>query len=229
MIMKLFRFLFIALTIVVISTSCSDDDGYSLGDYWLSLATIEGNQDGFVVVTDNGDRLFPSANAVPGFQVEDGMRVWVNYTILGDATGDLTYYVKINDLHKVLTKGIIELTPENADSIGHDPLTIDGYSFTNQYLNIAFLYGGGGTIHFINLVRDTDNPTTPEGMPILEVMHNKNGDPYNYLRKGLVSFDLSELEEEGQTEITFLLRAIGKSGEYEFEQELTYEYDSVTP
>ncbi|MBI9064173.1 MAG: NigD-like N-terminal domain-containing protein [Marinilabiliaceae bacterium] len=227
--MKILRNLLFVLSIAAVFSSCSDDDGYSLDKFWLSLGTIEGTQDSYTVLTDHGDRLFPSANAVPGFEVEDGMRVWVNYTILGDATGEITYYVKINNLSEVLTKGIIELTPENADSIGNDALTIDDYSFTNQFLNVAFSYGGGGTIHFINLVTDVDNPTTPDGMPILEVMHNKNGDPYNYLRKGLVSFDLTELEEAGKTEVTFLLRAKGKTGEYEFEQELTYEYGTVTP
>ena len=61
-------------------------------------------------------------------------------------------------------------------------------------------------------------------MPILEIKHNANNDPAYHHLMGLVSFDISELEVEGEQSVDFLLRAIGSSGEYEFEEVVTYEY-----
>jgi hypothetical protein len=62
-----------------------------------------------LIITDNGDRLFPSATAVPGFVYEDGQRVWVSYTILGDGDGDIDHLVKVNDMVEILTKGVFHL------------------------------------------------------------------------------------------------------------------------
>jgi hypothetical protein len=105
-----------------------------------------------------------------------------------------------------------------------DPLTIVNYWFTNDYLTIKFNYGGGGVIHFINLVQDDNNPENSLGQPILELRHNRNEDPYNYLSRGLVSFDLSSLRKEGQTSIEFVLKAKGPDTGTDFEELLTYQW-----
>jgi hypothetical protein len=230
--MKMLKFGLVALLISSLFYSCNKDDGYSLGDYWITIGNIEGDSEGFVVVTDGGTRLFPSANAVPGYPLEDGDRLWTNYTILGDGeeNSDIDHYVKINGFSHILTKGIFELTPDKVDSIGHDPVWVknpeEDIWIANDYLNIFFWYEGSPWVtHFINVVSDVDEPTTPEGMPILELRHNKNGDAYTtpYLN-GFVSIDLTSLQQDGINEVTFLLRAKGLSGEYELETEMTYTY-----
>ena len=208
-------------------TSCNDDDGYSLGNFVITSATIEMQSiNPYVIVTDGGDRLFPSASSVPHFKMHDKQRVWVNYTILGDAneSGDIKHYVKVNEFAEILTKGIFELTPEKEDSIGNDPVRIKGYWFTDDYLTIRFTYGGGGAIHFINLVQDVNNPQTDDGMPILEFRHNRNHDLYNYEQWGTASFDLSKIKVEGENAVKFLLRAKLPRDEDPYEEVLTFEY-----
>ncbi|TAJ06596.1 hypothetical protein DMA11_22815 [Marinilabiliaceae bacterium JC017] len=225
--MKALKFGLLIALVGLFTVSCDDDDDYSLGKFIISMGTIEGDQDSYIIVTDSGDRLFPSASNVPNYPVEDDMRVWVNYTILGDATDNetLDYYVKINDLSDVLTKDIFQLTDATRDSIGNDPVSISDYWIARDYLNIGFYYGGGpGYIHYINLVNDENDPETEDGMLILELKHNKNNDPYNYRINNWASFDLLSIQEEGKDEVTFLLRSIGPSGEYEFEKEVTYKY-----
>ena len=212
--------------------SCNNDDGYSLGTYWITIGNIEGEMGDFIIVTDGRDRLFPSANAVPGYPISDGDRLWVNYTILEDGaeSSNIDYYVKINNFNSILTKDIFILTPENADSIGHDPIwvtnTEDDIWITNNYLNISFSYEGAPWIvHYINVISDIDEPTTPEGVPILELRHNKNDDPYTEPPiQGFVSIDLTSLQEEGKDSIIFILRAIGHNGELSLDEELTYSY-----
>ncbi|ASB47741.1 NigD1/NigD2 family lipoprotein [Alkalitalea saponilacus] len=219
-------FVTILATMFLLQGCLKDDDSYSLGKYWVTTGTIEkGDISPYVVVADNGDRLFPSATAVPHFKTKDGQRVWISYTILGDAEGQIDHYVRVNDLSEILTKGILELTPENADSIGHDPVTIRDYWFTGDFLTIRFIYGGGGRIHFINLVQDVENPVNEEGLPILEFRHNRNNDPYNYKMYGTVSFNLETLKTEEQDEVQFVLKAKSSGDRDDFEKVLTFKYD----
>lgn len=208
-------------------SGCNDDDGYSLGKYWISTATIEmTGTNSYLIVTDNGDKLFPSATAVPWFNVRDKQRVWINYTILGDATGGINYFVKVNDLAEILTKGILELTPENTDSIGDDPARIRDYWFAGDFLTIRFVYGGGKAIHYINLVQDVNNPVDDEGRPILWFRHNRNDDPSNYAIKGTVSFNLYDLRVDGQTSVSFVLKSTPFEGEDPVNVVLVYNYGS---
>jgi hypothetical protein len=204
---------------------CEEDDGYSLGDYWITTATIEkGDVSPYIIVTDNGTRLFPSATAIPWFETRDQQRVWINYTILGDATGEFDHYVKVNNLAEILTKGVLQLTPENADSIGNDPVRINNYWFAGDFLTIQFAYGGGETIHYINLVQDVDNPVDEQGRPILLFRHNRNDDPANYELFGTVSINLYDFRVEGQTSVSFVLKSTPFAGEDPVDVVLEYNY-----
>uniref|UniRef100_UPI003217AAE6 NigD-like protein n=1 Tax=uncultured Draconibacterium sp. TaxID=1573823 RepID=UPI003217AAE6 len=221
---------FIIALISLFLVSCNDDDDYSLGDFWITTGTVVKTTDYYYVTTDSGDDLWPSASNVPASHLEDGMRVFVNYTILGDVTdGTYDYYVKVNSMSKILTKPVFNFTEETSaevrDSIGNDPVTITDTWFTNDYLNVQFEYGGGAYTHFINLVKDSTDLKTEEGAIILELKHNKNGDPHNYLQWSVASFDISELQEAGQSSVEIFVRAIDKQGEYQYNKVLTYEYE----
>lgn len=224
----------VALLSVFLMSCNKDDDGYSLGDYWLTTGTVITTDDYFYVVTDDGDKLWPAATNVDPEQVEDSMRVFVNYTILDDVTDNESYdyYVKINSLRELLTKPIFNFTDETTqevkDSIGNDAVTIVDTWFTGKYLNVQFEYGGGlGYTHFINLVKDSEDPETENGEIILELMHNKNGDPNSYLQWSIASFDISELQVDGQSSVDIFIRALDKEGTYQYNKVLTYNYENI--
>ncbi len=220
--------LFLVLTVVLFLgfSGCDDDNGYSLGKFWISTATIETTgSNSYVIVTDDGDRLFPSASDVPCFDVKDKQRVWVNFTVLGEGSGNIDYLVKVNDMSEILTKGILYLTAQNNDSIGDDPVKIKNYWISGDFLTIRFTYGGGKRIHYINLVQDAENPVNNEGKPVLLFRHNRKDDPANYLLHGTVSFNLFNLRVNGQTSVQFVLKATLPEGETPFEVTLTYNYN----
>lgn len=226
----------VALAILSILTfSCSDDsDGYSLNDIWVTIGNIEGDAHSYIIVTDGGTRLYPSSTAVPDYGFEDGDRLFVNFTILADGSSDseIDHYIKLNGYSEILTKNIIEYNQENADSIGNDAIWFskpeEDVWIANDYLNVNFVYEGAPWItHYINMVYDVDMLTTEDGIPIYEIKHNKNGDTYTEPPlRGFVSFDLTDLQEAGKTDVKFIVRAIGRSGEYDFEKEFTYEYET---
>ena len=217
----------VLITILLLPfAGCFDDDDCSQDNYWVTTATIEKTGiDSYIIVTDNGDRLYPSSTAIPWFQIVDNQRVWADYSILGDAKGDLTYYVKVNNMAKILTKGILALTPQNTDSIGNDAVKIANYWITGDYLSIRFIYGGGQSIHFINLVQDANNPFNDDGLPVLLFRHNRNSDPANYRMQGTVSINLAKIKVEGQPYAPFVLKCDGFDGEPAFEKLLVYVYD----
>ena len=229
--MKTNKLLLLIIFSLFLLSGCKEE-GYSLDDYWISIGTIVGNKDYYIVVTDDGDRLYPSATYVPAYPIRPGKRLWVNYTILGDAeeNKNFDYYVRINDFDDILTKDILILTPENADSIGHDPVWVYDQDkdiwISNNYLNIFFVYEGSPYwAHYINVVSDIDNPLTPDGKPILELRHNSNYDPHTEPPlKGFISINLLSLLEEGQDSVEFVLRAIDENGNYALDKEMTYKY-----
>lgn len=210
--------------------SCEKDDGYSLNDYWLTTGTFIATSDYFYIITDDGDKLWPSASNINASDHDDGDRVIVNYTILQDAPEDspYTYYVKVNNTSDILTKNLYTFTAETPeaekDSIGNDPITIVDTWFTDDYINVEFEYGGGLGIHFVSLVKDESDLTTDDGDIILELKHNDNNDPYNYKQWGIASFDLSELQVAGQESVSIYVRALDKDGNYQYNKVLLYEY-----
>jgi len=236
--MKKLGFGVLIVLIGIFNQSCNNDsDGYSLNDMWITIGNIEGNSDDYIIVTDGGTRLFPSATAVPDYGFEDGDRMFINFTILADGTEEsgIDHYIKLNGYSEILTKGILELTEENADSIGHDPIWFSDQDediyIANNYLNVDFLYEGAPWItHFINLVTDVDQPTNEDGVPVYEIRHNANDDPYtNPPLRAFVSFDLTELQEPGKSEVTFIIKSTGRSSGENFEKTFTYSYEMEEP
>lgn len=214
-----------ALMLLPLSGCDDDDDCCSSDGFWITTATLEKDEvSPYLIVTDNGDRLFPYATAIPGFEVKDNQRVWINYTILSSGYDDIDYNVKVNDISEILTKGILELTPEITDSIGDDPVTIKSYWFSEDFLTVQFVYSGGEEIHYINLVQDVNNPVDEQNRPILLFRHNRNDDPAQYNINGTVSFNLEELQVEGESYVQFVLKATSFEDEDPFEVVLTYNY-----
>lgn len=214
--------------------SCEDDsDHYSLNDMWITIGNIEDDPESNIITTDGGTKLFISAPAGIDHGFEFGDRMFINFTILADGReGEaIDHYIKLNAYNEILTKDIVELTEDNEAEIGHDPIWFRNQSedvyIANHFLNVDFMYEGAPWItHFINLVSDVDNPSNEDGIPVLEIRHNANGDDYTTPPlRAFVSFDLKQLQEPGKTEITFIVKSKGRSEGEDFEKTFTYTYD----
>lgn len=229
------RFVFLIMVLGVILTSCNDDDdSYSLDDWYATIANVEGDYPDFSLVTDAGTVLYPSATAVSTQDFEDGDRMFLYFTILGDGTENsgIDHYIKINNYQGILTKDIIDLTEEIADSIGNDPIWFSNSDedvwIANDYLNVSFAYEGSPYyLHYINLVSDVNNPTNEDGIPVYEIRHNANDDPYTSPALGaFVSFRLDDLKVDDESSVTFIVKSIGRTESENFEKTFTYEYDT---
>ena len=186
--------LLLILIIPVLQSCDNDDDGYSLGNFQVQMATVKViNGANYYLVLDNNKTVWPGATAVPQFQAVDGQRVIANITLLGDQYGSYDYVAKINYLNNVLTKSVEELTETNETTFGNDPLRMRQIWLSASHLNVDFLMRmPSQKKHRISLVRNTTAESPSDGYMHLELRYNDQDDVTNYVARGLVSFYVGE-------------------------------------
>ena len=234
--------LIIFISLAVITSGCLDDDGYSLGKMWVGFGMVEqvtSDPPEYKITMDNGDLLTPVASNyhypwyyynsnVNGSRLKTGDRILINYTIIGDnanESGEATeYFIKVNSVKKILLKGIMDITPENQDSIGNDPVIVRDCWLTDSLLNFDLKYWGRYKIHYINLVKEPGE-LTESSQPIeLELRHNDNDDVNDFQYSAFVSFSLNDLKIAGLDSVQFRVTATDYDGD-SFEYEGVYHYD----
>lgn len=202
----------ISLTLVLllslIFVGCNDEEQE---DLWYSYGTYvetDENSNGFEIKLDDGSQLIPLSVDFVGNDVTENSRVFVLYSI--NTKTDSTVNANVKEVSEILTKGVLQLTEENEDSIGNDGIIVyeDDLWFSQNHFNVMFSYYGYGTIHFINLVKPLGDQTDEDGRQILEFRHNANGDyPGRYVNS-VVSFDMWSLHEDGMDSINFVFRSV---------------------
>jgi len=196
--MKRLSYYLLLLVLVLVPTlqSCDldDDDGYSLGNYTIALGTVKVDAGNVSFVLDNGEKLWPAATLVPYKNLENGTRIIGNFTLLSDAQNGFDHYVRLNDYSVILTKNIINLTEENKDSIGDDPVRITDMWVGGDYLNVEFDMNIPGALkHRVNLVKNTTLQYPDDGYIHLEYRYNDMNDVTDYVAHSIVSFKLEDM------------------------------------
>jgi hypothetical protein len=192
-------FTFMGLTLMPLTfNSClSDDNGYSLEDMWMSIATARPlGSDSFYLTLDDSTTLWPAAPLDMYYQPDRPQRVQINYTILGDHYQGYDHAIKLNRIDTILTKSIAENKgDENAATYGNDPVEISGIWVGDGFLNILFkAYFSGNVKHLVNLV----STGTADDPYRVEFRHNAFNDNASNQRYGIVAFDLSQIDTEGK-------------------------------
>lgn len=235
--MKKVVFLILAGFMFVFTGCFNDDDGYSLNDVWVGFGIVEDSVT-YKIVLDDGEVLIPVAFGGYGHfyenshsgkpkEINKGDRVLVNFTILDDKLNEAgeveAYYVKVNSVREILMKGILDITAENQDSIGNDPIIVEEYWVTNNLLNMELKYWGQNEVHFINLVKKP-GALTDAGQPFeLELRHNSNDDTESVPYTALVSFKLDSLQIAGIDSVRFKVKSTDYDGKaHEFNEVYKY-------
>ncbi len=200
--------------------SCLDDDGYSLGDMWYSVATaIPLSDNSFYLKLDGGTTLYPSAPLYIRYQPKEPQRVQVNYTILGDNfPNGYDHAIKLNRLDTILTKPIAENlgSEENNSVYGNDPVGIESIWVGDGYLNVIFYAHFSLNIkHYVNLLQNEEASDTPYK---LEFRHNAYDDLSSTMGYGIVAFDLSSLPDTEGKDVTLVIKINTFDGEKTIER-----------
>ena len=234
------RLLQLGLVLMILTTtvSCSKNDGYSLGKFYISVATVNKiDSHTFDLTLDNGQKLWPAASNFSwnfNYNLKDSQRVFVNYTLLSDQYGKYDHMVKVNDMWNILTKDVITLNNDNLQEVGHDPIRINDLWVANDFLNIGFLFNYGGIRpHTVNLVRN-QLTQLDDGEEVLELefRHNAFGTGADRLFDGLVCFDLKPFKRDDADSIKLKItyKDFPRDGEPSMERshEVYYKYNSLS-
>lgn len=209
--LKLPLLFFLSIMLAYGLSSCNDD-GYSIGDFWVDLVKVNKDEKGNVesFTREDGKTLFIAASDTR--YIPKNERAVINYTILSDNYGKYDHAIKLNGYYEdVLTKPIIYVAKDDKhkqDSIGYDKIKVFSLWAKADYINISFgINVSGQAQHLLNLVAVEEDKVQQEGKPIqLQFRHNKNGDNENYPSgKSNVSFKLDEYIQanKGKSELTF--------------------------
>lgn len=155
----------------------------------------------FYFALDNGITVFPGdTTAFHNYKVTDGQRAFIGYLPKAEPVEGYDMNAIIYSVEDILTKNIIPLTEETADSIGIDGINVTAYLINKDYLTLEYQYLGSmnaGKKHMLNLVENqTDDKDREEGYICLEFRHNAFGDLPLSPVNGIVSFKLKDLREE---------------------------------
>ena len=182
--------------------SCLNDDDENRGTRF-TIGTIEviGEKEYFFNL-DDGDKMYPSDTTyIHNYTVENNQRVFIHFLPLEEDIPGYDYNVKLIQLENILTKDIIPLTEETADSIGNDRINATSLWITGNYLNIEhqfFHSNNPDKKHMLNLVineASTGENDKPDYVN-LEFRHNAYNDSQLTLGTGLASFKLDNIAEQ---------------------------------
>lgn len=202
--MKKLRFYSVILLLTFLAVpmlqSCLDDaDDDSRGTNFTigTIKVIEGKE--YYFNLDDGEKMYPSDTTyIQNYTVKDNQRVFIHFLPLEEKIPGYKYNVKLIQLENILTKDIIPLTEETADSIGNDRINVIESWIAGDYLNLQyqFYHSNSEKIkHMLNLVvnETPEAPAPVEGYVTLEFRHNAYDDEQRTLGWGVVSFRLDEI------------------------------------
>jgi hypothetical protein len=225
MMMKSFVLLFVLLGLL---ESCNQEDGLSYNHMIVSLATVgkETASNEFLLQLDNDTLLYPLVDDVNSFVPVNGQRVMINYTLLSkNITPNSTYDYKIrlNNVTDVLVKALTPFSTALNDSIGNDPIDITGCWVGSHYMNVTYSYYGTYSDHLISLVMLAPDAITADSTIHLEIRHNAYQDLATSLYSGVISFDISSLQQNNVSSVNIVVTATGTNG-LEKVYSLNYKY-----
>ena len=211
----------ICLAVMPALQSCSDDDGYSLGDFTPPLwATVRTTGNAFYLDCDVWGTLWPVNTDLGWYKPAEGQRVITVFNPLYDNYEGFDHAVKLLRLQDVLTKEVETLTPETEEEFGNDPVLIyqGDISISGGYMNIFFLQNlPSETKHRISLLRPQDDRELygDDGYIHLELRYNDYDDVTERRAYGAVSYNLGSLDVTSETKGIKLKLNSEKNGEVE--------------
>ncbi|EGJ70919.1 hypothetical protein Bcop_0702 [Bacteroides coprosuis DSM 18011] len=197
----------LSVTMLVGFQSCNDDDGYSLGDFWISYATVVREGNTYSLKLDSGQKLWVGAGWI-NYNSVDGQRVVADYTILGDNYNGYDHIVKVNYLYEILTKNVEFVKSEEDDKkFGNDGIpSVNEMWVSNDYLNIKFTYRlpSEAKAHKVSLVENQLKESPDDSSIYLEFRYNTYNNNSSYVSNSMASFNLNTIDLSGKTGIKIL-------------------------
>lgn len=214
-------FVLVFITIPALQSCLNDSDSdnfnNAINNSSLAIGTlriIDGNE--YYFDLDDGDKMYPGDTSyIHNYSLNDGQRVFVYFIPLKESMPGYKYNVKVIKIENILTKDIITLTEENADSIGNDRINANELWIKGGFLTIEYqlLHSNNpNKKHMLNMVvNETAGAPSPEDEYVnLEFRHNAYDDEEREPAWGVVSFRLDSIAKQmkGKKGLRIFVKAI---------------------
>jgi len=180
---------------IAVLCSCSHDDSDEFGNnraIELSTVEIQSTNNSPYFVLDDGVKLWVTESLVSYSALKEGSRVMINFTYLQYGNDGFNYFIRLNGFSVVPLQDVINLTPENQDSIGNVPVGIQKMWIGASYLNLNFYINLPVPEQpIINLAVNRILPPVEDGYAHLQLCYNNRGSVGKQV-SGIVSFNLGE-------------------------------------
>lgn len=207
---SILSWIIILVTLIPALQSCLDTDDNDLlvtcpEGTQLALGTVivpdADSPRKFHFALDKGFTVFPGdTTTLNNYKVTDGQRAFIGYLPKAEPVEGYDMNAIIYSVENILTKDIIPLTEETADSIGNDGINLTASLINKDYLTLEYQYLGSMNAnkkHMLNLVENqTDDKDREEGYVCLEFRHNAFDDTPLSPINGIVSFKLENIREQ---------------------------------
>ena len=151
---------------------------------------------GNLLQLDNGKTLFPETLSEQyRSRLADGQRVLLWYYPLKINASGFDETVRIYSISHVPVSPIKQLTENDRNMPGIEPMEIESIWISGNYINMACYIYADTVAHTILLVDNLSATYPDDGRLYLEIRHSANGDFPAFRRKMLLSFDVSSLEK----------------------------------
>ncbi|ASB50619.1 NigD1/NigD2 family lipoprotein [Alkalitalea saponilacus] len=207
--MKILKSLLIGVLLVAITglTSCKVEDDYE--QLYLAMGNVIGNSPStFLIEADDGTILRPIEYPSDYDEIIEGKRVFFYFKHVDAGRDDqnFDYSIRIQAMQDVLTKGILNVDSEGRDTLKRDPVRIINAWIGKSYLNVEFSFFGHEKAHIFDLLLDPGEQYKG-GFTTLDFHHDARNDKQYYNLRGIISFDLTELQKESVDSINIFFRA----------------------
>lgn len=182
--------------IALLTQSCDDNDGYSIGDLAADWVTVHKHSPQLYTYTgDTWGTLWPAAGGFTNLILQEGQRAILYFNPLWDNFDGYDAAIKPEYIQPFLTKQVEELTEENEEEYANHPTYIEDAWISADYLHIQFTQKlPQEKKHRVSLVHKVDEPIMDDqGYIQLEYRYNSYGDTLQMAQPALVCYNLQTL------------------------------------
>lgn len=210
----------------LIITSCSDEEGYSLGDIYMpEFATVNNMGQPINSLTVGDSTIFTVvASNIPNY-IPKQPRVILNYTILGDLPNG--YLIKVNSIGEIITQAVEHISINELEKLPNDSIEKVAVSISQQYINMRFSYnyGGSSTNHKFNVYRieEQSKPQDQVRNDTIQLYfrHDKQDDVDRWKQTTYRCFNLRSLNLEKNKKVILEIHINTENGIEKIYQEYT--------
>ena len=181
------------LLIICLFFACSEDEQEKIYDSQIELATICDREGQFYFLLDNGKTILPDRKIDSELDLNDNRRVRVLFSVVQENAEGFEAIATIHSLAFVQVLPILRLSPEKEPQWGNDSIGVESIWIGSHYLNFSFYVYADSKMHSVNLLQ---TKSAENDSIYLEIRHNANEDFPAYRKKGIISFDLEDLEKQ---------------------------------